>query len=52
MEQTQGKKKAKVCLDFNRPSHGRTWGDARMGYRPRAHTTGWIKGIVANAENR
>ncbi len=22
----------------------RTWGDARMGYRPRAHATGWIKG--------
>ena len=20
-----GKKKAKVCLDINRPSHGRTW---------------------------
>jgi hypothetical protein len=23
-EQTHGKKKAKVCLDINRPSHGRT----------------------------
>src|ERR1700688_2020947 len=24
-EQTHGKKKAKVCLDINRPSHGRTY---------------------------
>src|ERR1700688_1108128 len=24
-EQTHGKKKEKVCLDINRPSHGRTW---------------------------
>jgi hypothetical protein len=24
-EQTHGKKKAKVCLDINRPSHGRTF---------------------------
>jgi hypothetical protein len=24
-EQTDGKKKAKVCLDINRPSDGRTW---------------------------
>jgi len=26
-EQTHGKKnkKVKVCLDINRPSHGRTW---------------------------
>ena len=25
-EQTHGKKKAKVCLDINRPSHGRDFG--------------------------
>jgi len=24
-KQTHGKKKEKVCLDINRPSHGRTW---------------------------
>ena len=24
-KQTHGKKKLKVCLDINRPSHGRTW---------------------------
>ena len=24
-EQTHGKKKTKVCLDINRPSHGRTY---------------------------
>jgi len=24
-EQTHGKKKEKVCLYINRPSHGRTW---------------------------
>ena len=24
-EQTHGKKKAKVCIDINRPSHGRTY---------------------------
>jgi hypothetical protein len=24
--QTERKKKEKVCLDINRPSHGRTWG--------------------------
>src|SRR5260370_16604472 len=25
MEQTHGKKKVKVCLDIDRPSHGRTY---------------------------
>jgi len=24
-EQTHGKKKAELCLDINRPSHGRTY---------------------------
>jgi hypothetical protein len=27
-EQTHGKKKEKVCLDINRPSHGRTYPDS------------------------
>ena len=33
-EQTHGKKKEKVCLDINRPSHGRTW-EAPLNERDR-----------------
>jgi len=50
-EQTHGKKKEKVCLDINRPSHGRTCENSeaakgniktgRVGDRAKNSRPGW-----------
>ena len=36
-QQTHGKKKVKVCLDINRPSHGRTWEGWSVEYREKCN---------------
>jgi hypothetical protein len=39
-EETERKKKEKVCLDINRPSHGRSWLQVSRGNKHRMQSSG------------